>query len=232
MEAGAELEEGEPQAPAPPEATPSVQPSSVGGAVPEPELEPEVDPEPVEQQLLTRQSTRAQNTFKPLSESEYKKLVLDSPREPAAANSDWRATIRALDGLDPDDDLDETKRASQALALGQYRTLLEAGKFDELAVLVWTFGDDLNLPEVFSDVNKALLDDDPRRLAIYGGFMSALNRYVQAHPSCKMTTSRCSRAQQSLHSSAHRPKSWENMVFSEHLGTQPHRLTKSKPQGS
>eukprot|EP01046_Picozoa_sp_COSAG06_P004191 COSAG06_NODE_173_length_21283_cov_14.116220_3_plen_2197_part_00 len=154
---------------------------------PEPEPEPEQSgPRSATGILRSRKipaAARVQETFRSLSVSNYKEKVLDEHREP---NSDWRTTLPSLDALEaagargrPDD---LNRCASQDRALGMYRELLAARKFDELAMLVWTFGPELNLPEVYNAANSTLLCDDPGQLDVYSGFMSSVNRYIEAQP--------------------------------------------------
>ena len=43
----------------------------------------------------------------------------------------------------------------------------------------------LNLPEVFNDVNEALLIDDPQQLGDFSGFNAAVSRYISSHPATR-----------------------------------------------
>eukprot|EP01043_Picozoa_sp_COSAG02_P005927 COSAG02_NODE_164_length_32230_cov_37.505587_19_plen_1079_part_00 len=169
-----------------------VPPPEAATPLPEPQPGPEPEPEQLasqraEPELRARfceaDAARGHATFRALHESNYKKLVLDKP---GGTDFDWRVTLPALDGLEvagvrePDD---LNRCASQLRALDRYRSLLAARRFDELAVLVWTFGEyDLNLPEVYKDANSALICDDPVGLQIYAGFMSSINHYIEAQP--------------------------------------------------
>ena len=180
-------EEGEPPVLG---ATPSAAP------LPQPQPEPEPEPEPEPFLPLERArylepvcepgELRSTGTFQTLPDSNYKKIVLDRPSE---RDHDWRATVPAVLGLQdgacrgPPQDL--SREGSQEQALLKYRRLLAQGKFDELAVLVWTFGDELNLPMVYKDVNNALLRDSPEDLAKYKEFMSSVNRYIEEQPAVR-----------------------------------------------
>jgi hypothetical protein len=176
-------------------------------------------------------ATREQATFRSLSASNYKKKVLDEHREP---NSDWRTTPLSLDGLELADARgrpeDLNRCASQDRALGTYRELLAARKFDELAVLVWTFGGDLNLPEVYNGANSTLLCDDPGRLDVYSGFMSSVNRYIGAQRSLHKWSSSAEQASAQASAPLHSLMNWARSSHSGSPATRPRQRTKPRPQ--
>eukprot|EP01047_Picozoa_sp_COSAG01_P003516 COSAG01_NODE_105_length_26080_cov_7.640237_9_plen_2696_part_00 len=74
---------------------------------------------------------------------------------------------------------DPEKEAKRLRALRLMASLSDA---DSKAMLLWTMDKRLKLPEVFNDVNKALLCDDPERLEKFGYFIAGLNCYIANHP--------------------------------------------------
>ena len=74
------------------------------------------------------------------------------------------------------------RQALQVRARARHVELLSQGKFDELAILLWTMDKRLNLPEVYGDVNIALLSDDAGQLSFFDGFTASVNRYIETHP--------------------------------------------------
>jgi len=117
------------------------------------------------------------STFRAYADSNYKRNRIATD---LAGSIDWRAQlVYDIDADGPP--VDQKDQELQARARTKHAELLSQKRFDELAVLMWTLDARLNLPEVFNDVNEALLTDDPWHLGHFSGFITAVNRYISSH---------------------------------------------------